>query len=185
MTSAAVLLIDGFEEIEAITVIDVLRRADVAVDVIGVEAKRVTGSHNISIGADGLLAERAAQTYHAVVLPGGMPGAARLRDSEAVKRFVVRHAEAGRLVGAICAAPIALGAWGLLDGKAATCFPGFEAELGSATVSPGDVVNADNIVTSRGVGTALAFALALVERLVHVDTAVDLGKRMLVPRPQR
>src|ERR1041385_3390822 len=132
MKRAAVILADGFEETEAVAVIDVLRRAEIKVEVLGVEAKKVTGSHHIAIEADALLSDRKGETYDLVVLPGGMPGAATLRDHWGVQKMVQAHASSGALVGAICAAPIALAKAGVLAGKRATCFPGFENQLAGA-----------------------------------------------------
>lgn len=177
---AAVLLADGFEETEAVTVIDVLRRARIVVDTLGVRATRVTGAHRIVLEADATLANHATTRYQAVVLPGGMPGAATLRDDAGVQTFVKAHAAAGAWVTAICAAPIALAKAGVLDGKRATCFPGFEGQLAHAAFEEADVVRDGKVITSRGVGTALAFSLALVEALRDVDTARALAEQMLV-----
>lgn len=181
MSRAAVLLIDGFEETEAVTVIDVLRRADVKVDVLGVEKKRVVGSHHIALEADALLADHAGDRYQLVALPGGMPGAARLRDHDGVQAFLKAHHAAGRTVAAICAAPIALAKAGVLQGKRATCYPGFEEQLTGADVQQATpVVRHDNVITSRGPGTAMAFSLALVEALRDEATAQQLAAAMLV-----
>ncbi len=181
MSRAAVLLIDGFEETEAVTIIDVLRRAEINVDVLGVEGKRVVGSHHIAVEADALLADHAGDRYQLVVLPGGMPGAARLRDHDGVQAFVKAHHAAGRMVAAICAGPIALAKAGVLQGKRATCYPGFEGQLTGATVQKSTAVVRDgNVVTSRGPGTAMAFSLALVEALCDATTANMLGAAMVV-----
>jgi protein deglycase len=180
---ACVLLADGFEETEAVTVIDVLRRAEIKVEVLGVESKKVTGSHQICIEADALLSDRKSEKFDLVVLPGGMPGAATLRDHWGVQKLVQAQHSAGGLVAAICAAPIALAKAGVLDGKRATCFPGFEEQLvtgGAAGVTAEAVVRDGNVITSRGVGTALAFSLALVEALRDGAVAKTLGERMLV-----
>ncbi len=176
----AVLLADGFEEIEAVTVIDVLRRAGVDVVVLGVDGDAPVGSHGIAVKADALLADRAGGRFDVVVLPGGMPGAARLRDAPHVQRFIVDARGRGAHLAAICAAPIALGKAGALQGKRATCFPGFEAELTGAVLSHDAVVEDGDVTTSRGVGTALAFALSLVARLRGADAAQTLAVRMLV-----
>jgi 4-methyl-5(b-hydroxyethyl)-thiazole monophosphate biosynthesis len=180
MARAAVLLAQGFEEIEAVTVIDVLRRADIKVDVLGVDAKQVKGAHAIVFDADALLSDHAADRYQAVVLPGGMPGAAKLRDDAAVQAFVRAHHAQGAWVAAICAAPIALARAGVLSGKRATCFPGFEDQLTGATHVTQAVVKDGNVITSRGVGTALPFSLALVAALRDEELARTLAERMLV-----
>lgn len=180
---ACVLLADGFEETEAVTVIDVLRRAEIKVEVLGVESKKVTGSHQICIEADALLSDRKNEKFDLVVLPGGMPGAATLRDHWGVQKLVQAQHASGGLVAAICAAPIALAKAGVLEGKRATCFPGFEEQLaagGAQTSSTEAVVRDGNVITSRGVGTALAFSLALVEALRDGAVAKTLGERMLV-----
>lgn len=178
MASVAVLLADGFEEIEAITIIDVLRRAGLDVRTLGVDTDTPTGSHKIQVRADARLDPNAR--FDAVILPGGMPGAATLRDHPGVRALLTAHAAEGRLLGAICAAPIALGAAGLLDGLPATCYPGFEGQLTGATLTAGDVVDAGPILTSRGPATALAFSLALVARLAGPEVAAKLGRGMLV-----
>jgi 4-methyl-5(b-hydroxyethyl)-thiazole monophosphate biosynthesis len=190
MAMCAVLLADGFEEIEAVIVIDVLRRAGVQVSVLGASsagsgaaARKVTGSHGITINVDAALVDVAAldTRFDAVVLPGGMPGAANLRDSDRVRDFVVAQQEGGAVVAAVCAGPIALGRFGLLRGRKATCYPGFEGQLDGAVVDASQPVVVDgDVITSRGVGTSLAFALALVERLVDGDTARTLAGKMLV-----
>lgn len=180
MKRACVLLADGFEETEAVTVIDVLRRAEIKVEVLGVEAKKCTGAHNIVIEADALLSDRKSEKFDLVVLPGGMPGAATLRDHWGVQKLVQAQHSSGGLVAAICAAPIALAKAGVLDGKRATCFPGFEAQLGAARHETSAVVRDGNVITSRGVGTALAFSLALVEALRDKPVAAELAERMLV-----
>lgn len=180
---ACVLLADGFEETEAVAVIDVLRRAEIKVEVLGVESKKVTGSHQIVIEADALLSDRKNEKFDLVVLPGGMPGSATLRDHWGVQKLVQAQHASGGLVGAICAAPIALAKAGVLEGKNATCFPGFEEQLtagGAKSTSTNAVVRDGNVITSRGVGTALAFGLALVEALRDREAAKTLGERMLV-----
>jgi 4-methyl-5(b-hydroxyethyl)-thiazole monophosphate biosynthesis len=180
MKRACVLLADGFEETEAVAVIDVLRRAEIKVEVLGVEGKRVTGSHQLVLEADALLSDRKSEKFDLVVLPGGMPGAATLRDHWGVQKLLQAQHASGGLVAAICAAPIALAKAGVLDGKRATCFPGFEDQLGNARHETSAVVKDGNVITSRGVGTALVFALALVEALRDKPTAALLAERMLV-----
>src|SRR5687767_1843058 len=162
---ACVLLAPGFEEIEAVTIIDVLRRGEIDTVVLGVEDLRVEGSHQISISADRTLVDALEEKWDLVVLPGGMPGAANLRDSEVVQRFLKQQDEAGAKLGAICAAPIALAKANLLNGKKATSYPSFEKQVTGATYRREPVVVDGRIITSRGPGTALDFALKLVEEL--------------------
>lgn len=179
MPTACVLLAPGFEEIEAVTVVDVLRRAGVETSIVAVGASPVTGSHDITVAADLTLAEIDARSFDAVVLPGGMPGAAHLRDDVRVRALVSNQAARGGIVAAICAGPIALAAAGVLAGKRATSYPGFEDHMAAARYQTDDVVIDGAIVTSRGPGTALRFALALVGRLCGETLAIDLGRKML------
>jgi 4-methyl-5(b-hydroxyethyl)-thiazole monophosphate biosynthesis len=180
---ACVLFVDGFEEIEAVTVVDVLRRAGVQTQMVGVEQRQVVGSHGIALQMDTVMSEVDDSRFDAVILPGGMPGAAKLRDNSAVRDFVVGQHVQGAIAAAICAAPMALGRFGLLAGRRATCFPGCESDLGGATFVDAAVVDDGDVVTSRGVGTALDFALALVGRLVDDASARTLGDKMLVRHP--
>jgi len=156
MKRACVVLADGFEETEAVTVIDVLRRADIKVEVLGVEARKCTGSHGIVIEADALLSDRKGEKFDLVVLPGGMPGAATLRDHWGVQKLVQAQHAAGGLVAAICAAPIALAKAGILEGKRATCFPGFENQPMGPRPEITAVVPDGNVLTPRGGGRALS-----------------------------
>ena len=162
-----VALADGFEEIEAVTIIDILRRAGVEVIVAGVGKREITGAHEITVGAEVLL-EQYQGLPDAVVLPGGMPGAKNLKESEALKDLLSKMKKANKLIGAICASPaVVLASQGLLDGKKATCYPGFENELGpKVTFSQERVVRDGQIITSRGPGSALEFSLELVKELV-------------------
>jgi 4-methyl-5(b-hydroxyethyl)-thiazole monophosphate biosynthesis len=181
MASALVILADGFEEIEAVTPIDVLRRAEVEVTVAGLNSHRAAGAHGVDFVGDCELDAVSEKTFDAVILPGGMPGSKNLGESEMVKQIVIRHNEAGKIVAAICAAPaFALAKFGVLDGKRATCFPGCEAEFGSTVTNTAASVEVDgNIITSKGAGTASHFAFELVKHLVDEKTADDLRVRML------
>jgi 4-methyl-5(b-hydroxyethyl)-thiazole monophosphate biosynthesis len=181
MSNACVLLADGFEEIEAITVVDVLRRAGVTCTLVGVGTTTPTGSHHISVRADveiGALADDA--DWDVLVLPGGMPGALHLRDDARVQALVRRQHERGGRLAAICAAPLALAQAGVLEGKRVTSYPGFAGQLGPVQYVETAVVVDGNIVTSRAAGTAMEFALALVECLRGREAARDVGERMLV-----
>ncbi len=177
---AAILLADGFEEIEAITLVDVLRRADIDVTLLGVFGLEATGAHGVRVGADAQLADIGDLAFDAVVLPGGMPGAKHLRDHSGVQALLARQSQAGGLLAAICAAPMALGRAGALQGHAATCYPGFEDQLIGATVLAQAVVEDRQVVTSRGPGTAIAFALALVRRLRGEGVAASVAAQLLV-----
>lgn len=185
MARACVLLAPGFEEIEAVTLIDVLRRAEIETVVLATEALRVRGSHGIVMEADALLADRTDERWDVVLLPGGMPGAAHLRDSELVQNLLrEQHARGGRL-GAICAAPIALSQAGVLDGKTATSFPGFADALSCGAYSDEPVVVDGEVTTSRGPATALAFALEIVRQIRGEEVSADLAQRMLVRDQKR
>jgi 4-methyl-5(b-hydroxyethyl)-thiazole monophosphate biosynthesis len=180
MPRVVVVLAEGFEEIEAVTPIDVLRRAGVEVVTAGVSGKRVLGSHGIVVEADTTL--DALPPCDAVILPGGMPGSDNLGKSEAVQALVRKTHAAGKHVAAICAAPaLALARSGVLEGKRATCYPGLEKHFGAGVTRADERVVVDGkVVTSRGPGTALEFSLTLVEQLVSKQKADELRKGMLV-----
>ena len=160
-------LADGFEEIEALTPVDLLRRAGVEVVTVGVGGKTVTGSHGITIsadvGAEEALAMLAAGTIpEMIVLPGGMPGAATLDASPLVDTFIDAAEKANAYIAAICAAPMILGKRGLLRGRHATCFPGFEEYLEGAAYMDVHTVTDGRYITGRAMGAATEFALALI-----------------------
>jgi 4-methyl-5(b-hydroxyethyl)-thiazole monophosphate biosynthesis len=179
---AIVLLAEGFEEIEAVTPIDILRRAEVETEVVGLDATEVTGAHGITFQADRVLNE--TEQADAIILPGGLPGAENLAASETLAAILKAQTEAGRIVAAICAAPAyVLAPLGLLDGREATCFPACQERLaGHANYVEKPVVQAENIITSRGPGTAMAFGIALVQELVDFETADEQARRMLYSR---
>lgn len=180
--SIVVPLAEGFEEIEAITIIDVLRRADLAVYVAGLtDARQVTGSHGIQVTVDGPLDGVDAGGVRAVVLPGGMPGSKTLATDERVLALLKATHAAGKEVAAVCAAPIALEAAGLLEGRGATSHPSVWSQLASARVDETTpVVHADGVTTSQGPGTSLEFALELVRRLQSPEKADELAAAMRV-----
>ena len=158
-------LAQGFEELEAVTIVDILRRAGIEVVVASLEGGAVTGSHGIRIDADAALGEVADRDFDAIALPGGMPGADHLKRDPRIAAIVRRLHGAGRPVAAICAAPMVLDAAGVLDGRRATSYPGFLTDAAKATVVDEPVVADRGVITSRGPGTALDFALALVAEL--------------------
>lgn len=178
--SVVVALADGFEEIEAVTPIDILRRAGLEVIVAGVGKIAVRGQGGLVIQADMKIEDYTA-TPDALVLPGGSLGASNLKNSDAVTSLIARLDKEHRLIAAICAAPaVVLPKTGVLDGKTATCYPGFERNFGSKiTFSDRRVVNDGHVVTSRGPGTALEFSIELVRRLVDDATADDILQKTL------
>ena len=184
---ALVPIADGTEEIEAVCDIDTLRRANVDVTVASVMGRlQVTAARETKLVADVLIEDCASEVYDLVALPGGIPGAEHLRDSEVLTAILRAQAGAGKLYGAICAAPaVALHTHGLLSGYRATAFPAYIAELEQAAgveASEDRVVVDRNVITSRGAGTALEFALALVEALFDADKADAVAERMLARR---
>jgi 4-methyl-5(b-hydroxyethyl)-thiazole monophosphate biosynthesis len=182
--TALVPIAHGSEDIEAVTLIDVLRRAGVIVTVASVEpARDVVFAHGVRVTADVLHADVADRSFDLIVLPGGMPGAEHLRDTPALIAQLRAHDARGGTFGAICAAPgVVLGTHGLIGARRATAYPGFEALLPAGQLVDQPVVRDGNLLTSRGPGTALAFALALVEALGLRDQAAQLAVGMLVPR---
>ena len=167
-----VFLAPGFEEIEALAVVDVLRRAELDVLTVGVGEDFVIGSHQIPVACD--ISEKALildEQVEAIVLPGGMPGTLNLEKSETVQKAINWAVENDKLVCAICAAPSILGHKGLLDGKSATCFPGFEEELFGATVSSDFVVKDGNFITAKGMGSAIEVGLQIAEILTSIHNA--------------
>lgn len=165
-------LADGFEEVEAIATLDVLRRAGVDAKTVGVTGPVVTGSHGVSVTAD-LAIEDAVmgQDLDGVILPGGMPGTKNLEASDLVRDFLRYCRERRLLIAAICAAPSVLGHLGYLDGLKATCFPGFETELRGATYTADSVTEDGNIITGRGAGAAHLFGEAIAARYVGREAA--------------
>lgn len=176
-------LADGFEEIEALTPVDVLRRAGADVRTASIsEGRTVVGSHGIEVKTDLTLTEAEAlfeEGVEMVILPGGMPGSKNLDENEIVDRIVRKAAENGTVLAAICAAPMILGKRGLLRGKRAVCYPGFEKYLEGAVLTGGRVEEDGNIITGCGMGAALDFALALTKRLKGEDEALRIASSVL------
>ena len=166
-----VFLANGFEEIEALATVDILRRAGVEVVTVGVGGKNAVGAHGIAVCADIVEDELDIAAIDGVVLPGGMPGTTNLEASDVVRTAVKSAYERGLLVAAICAAPSILGHGGYLNGKKATCYPGFEPELTNAAVINEGVVRDGSIITASGAGVAVDFALELVRYLVSDEMA--------------
>lgn len=186
MVNVLVAVADGSEDIETVTVVDTLRRAGVAVtlaSVMGVPA--VTCANGTKITADALVEDCAGKEWDAVIAPGGMPGAEHLAANKTFTGLLKKQQERQKLIGAICAAPaVVLAAHDLLQGKKATCYPGFEEALleSASDFQSGAVVSDGSVITSRGPATALPFALALVEALCGVEVAGQVASGMLATR---
>jgi 4-methyl-5(b-hydroxyethyl)-thiazole monophosphate biosynthesis len=179
MKRIALLLAEGFEEVEAVTPNDFLRRAGIEVITPGVTGKTVTGAHGVPFTADILLKD-APVDLDGIVIPGGMPGAANIAKSAAAVTLIQKLFSANKLVAAICAAPgVVLGPNGFLKGKNFTCYPGYEKDVANASFSETRVVKDGNLITSRGPGTAAEFAIALAEYLAGKDAADKVYKDTL------
>jgi protein deglycase len=177
----AVHLADGFEEIEAISIIDVLRRADIEVIVVSVTGKlEIAGAHGIKVLADTLFEDVNYNDLFMIVLPGGMPGASNLNAHQGLTAQIRRFHMENKPLAAICAAPLVFGNLGILDGKQAVCYPGFECYLKGAEVLNVSVVESENIITGRGPGAAIQFALKIVAKAVSVEKAKLVAKQLLV-----
>ena len=173
-------LADGFEEIEALTIVDVLRRAKIETETVSIMGTLpVTGAHDIRVIADIIFEDAVYDNCELIVLPGGMPGATNLDGHERLREKIQSFENQGKKIAAICAAPLVLGHAGVLKGKEATCYPSFEDELTGATISEEDVCVSGNIITSRGPGTAMAFALELVRQLKGDKVRDLVAKNML------
>ena len=180
MKKAYVFLADGFEEIEGLTVVDLLRRAKIYVDTISImDDYIVHGAHGINVRTEDLFDEVDFDEFDMVVLPGGMPGTLHLLDHATVNEVIKKFAGEGKLVAAICAAPSVLGAAGILEGRRATCHPGFEEKLTGAATSEDAVVVDGNIITSRGLGTAIEFAAEIVAYLLDESAAKSLKESVV------
>lgn len=177
-SSVYILFADGFEEIEAITPADILRRMELDVVLVGVTGKQVRGAHGMELSMDRTLNQLRTQTPAAVLLPGGMPGARNLDSNRLVGEMVRRVADSGGVIGAICAAPMVIGRLGLLQGKRATCFPGFEEHLLGAEKQTDRVVTDGRIVTAAGAGVAADFAFAVGSLLKDSVTAAFVRRSM-------
>lgn len=178
---AVVALAEGFEEIEAVTPIDVLRRAGFDLTTVGLTGRTVTGSHGIPFTADAAWDEAASLTPDVLVLPGGMPGSKNLGEHAGLREMACRVKDANGYLAAICAAPaFTLAAWGLLSGRRATCYPGCETQF------PADVIYRDEaavvvdgrFITGRGPGVAMDFSFVLLEQMAGSETATNLKKQM-------
>lgn len=180
MTKIAIFMADGCEEIEGLTVVDILRRAGMEIDMIAISNEAmVHGAHKIDFQADVMAKDAVWEQYDGLVLPGGMPGTKHLTEDSLVNEMIKKFAADGKLVAAICAAPSVLGLAGLLDGKRATSYPGWEEKLIGCTYETQAVVKDGNIITSRGMGTAIAFSLAIIEYFQDAEKAQAMAKAIM------
>jgi protein deglycase len=178
MPHVITVLAPGFEETEAVTIIDLLRRAGVTVTVLGLDSREVTGSHNIAIIAEKLFKDF-NDPFDGIVLPGGQPGTGNLAASAPLLDLIRATDTRGGLCAAICAAPTVLAKAGILSGRRATCFPGCEKDLAGARHVEEAVVRDRNVITSRGVGTAILFALELIAYLVNPDATAKVKNSII------
>ncbi len=179
MSKVYVFLATGFEEIEALTVVDLLRRAKLDCKMVSVmNDRQVTSSHNVTVTADYLFSE-IADDADMLVLPGGIPGTPNLAAHEGLCQMLQRYQKAGKWLAAVCAAPTVLGGLGILDGKCATCYPGKMEELICGQKLTESVVVDGNVITSRGMGTCIDFGLKLIELLTSKDKADEIANAIV------
>ena len=180
MDRLAIFLAEGFEEIEALAVVDLCRRCGLQIDMVSVTGSReVAGAHGISVKADRLFEETVFADYSMLLLPGGMPGTKNLEAHDGLMEQLDAFYEAGKYIGAICAAPTIFGHRGFLKVRKACCYPGMEEQLTGAVVTEGPVETAGHVVTSRGMGTAIDFGLAVVGLFCGQDRAEQLAKAIV------
>ncbi|MDN5305182.1 MAG: protein deglycase [Fusobacteriaceae bacterium] len=182
MKKVAIHLAKGFETVEALTQVDLLKRAGINIITVSVTQEKVVESaQGVKVTVDKLLNEVNYDEIDMIILPGGMPGTTNLENSDDLKRIIIDFDIDNKYIAAICAAPMILGKMGFLEEKNATCYPGFEKYLLNANYLPNEkVVVADNIITSRGVGTAIDFGLKLIEILIDKEKSDEVAKSILV-----
>ncbi len=180
-----VLLADGFEEIEALTPVDMLRRAGINVKTVGISGKLAVGSHGIAVECDLIADEVNISEVSGAIFPGGMPGSLNLDASPFTDKVIEEVTKKGGRLAAICAAPLVFGRRGLLTGKRATCYPGFEKELVGAEVTGEDVVTDGIFTTAKGMGVSLAFAKELVSLLCSPDKARELSAGIMESKTEK
>lgn len=180
MKKAYLFYAEGFEEVEALTVVDLLRRGKVDCVTVSISGDYdVTGSHGITIRADRLFDEQALDDADMLILPGGMPGTNNLKAHTGLDALICEYDKAGKYLAAVCAAPTVYGEKGLLEGKNATCYPGLEDGLKGANAKTDSVVHDGQYITSRGMGTCIDFGLKLLSLLENSETADAIGKAVV------
>ncbi len=181
MAKICVFLADGFEEIEALTPVDILRRGGMDVVTVSIGKKTVAGSHGINVEADVLLDEADTDDADMLVLPGGKLGTENLKACRALEEKILEFNEKKKFIAAICAAPTILGGLGILKGKKAVCYGGLEEKLTGALVSDEPVVRDGHLITSRGMGTSVDFGLKLLEIFTDSETSAKMAKSIMCP----
>ena len=182
MSKIGIFMADGCEEIEALTVVDICRRAGVEVETISIyDRAEVTSSHKVTFKTDTVKAKADYNSLDGIVLPGGLPGTNYLREDATVQETIKDFASEGKLVAAICAAPTVLGGAGLLNGKKAICYPGLEDKLLGATVVKELAVTDGNIITGRGMGAAIEFSSQIVAYFLGADKAKEVKDSVVYP----
>jgi 4-methyl-5(b-hydroxyethyl)-thiazole monophosphate biosynthesis len=180
MKKTAIFLADGFEEIEALTVVDLLRRAGIEITTVSIMGRKsVTGSHNITVESDALFDETDLDSMDMLILPGGMPGTTNLDSFEPLKAKIREFDSKEKMLAAICAAPTVYGKMGLLKGRKACCFPGREPDLLGADVQTTETAIDGHFITSRGMGTAIPFGLAIIEHFLGEDAARSMAGKIV------
>ncbi len=181
MKNIFVFLAEGFEEIEALTPVDVLRRAGLSVQIVSVmDEQIVAGAHGVPVLADKMFAEINPEDAEMILLPGGLPGATNLDAHEGLGQMIQDFAKEEKPLAAICAAPLVFGNRGLLQGKKATCYPGFETYLQGAEYTAALVEKDGNFITGKGPGAAMEFAFAIVEKYCGIDKVNELKQGMMI-----
>jgi len=181
MKEAFIFLARGFEETEAIVTMDVIRRGGINLTSVSISNMYFAeGAHDIIVEVDSLFSETDFSNGSILILPGGMPGAVNLNNHTGLKNLLKEYADQGKKIAAICAAPLVLGGLGLLQGKKATAYPGFESTLTGAEYTKANVVIDGNIITARGPGFALDFGLAIVSQLAGQEKAKEVAEGLLL-----
>ncbi len=180
MAKTAIFLADGFEEIEALTVVDLLRRAGIEITTASITGrKNVTGSHNITVEADALIGDIDFDSTDMIILPGGLPGTTNLAECKELTDRIMEFDSKDKMLCAICAAPTVFGQLGILKGKKACCYPGREVDLTGADAQTSSVTKDGHFITSRGMGTAIDFGLAIIEHYQGKEAADEMAKKIV------
>jgi 4-methyl-5(b-hydroxyethyl)-thiazole monophosphate biosynthesis len=182
MPKVVILFAEGFEEVEAVAIVDVLRRAEIDVTIAGLRQGPVTSARRVRVLPDTVIDTIRTEDFDMIVLPGGQPGSDNLNNDARVRRLITEFHAKGKLTGAICAAPYVLANAGILEGKHVTSYPTYRDRLGKVVYEEQTVVEDGNVMTSRGPGTALCFGLSIVAKLVGKEKALQIKQAMLLEK---